>query len=70
MVKMSRSSQADYMLHLILTGTLPVVSFGRAIREGYLEIFTDDVEKLTGRKARSVCELIEANVDLLKGVAS
>jgi NAD(P)H dehydrogenase (quinone) len=44
-----------------------MVSFGRAIREGYLEICTDDVEKITGRKARSVRELIEANVDLLKG---
>jgi hypothetical protein len=30
-----------------------MVSFGRAIREGFLEICTDDVERLTGRPARS-----------------
>ncbi|PQA86081.1 SDR family oxidoreductase [Hyphococcus luteus] len=46
-----------------------MVSFERAIREGYLDICTDDVEKLTGRKARSVRELIEANAEFLKQVA-
>ncbi len=44
-----------------------MVSFGRAIREGFLEICTDDVEKLTGRKARSVRQMIEENVGLLRG---
>jgi NAD(P)H dehydrogenase (quinone) len=29
---------------------------------------TDDVQRLTGRQARSVRELIEANADLLRGV--
>lgn len=46
-----------------------MVSFERSIREGYLDICTDDVEKLTGRKARSVSELIEANASFLKQVA-
>jgi len=46
-----------------------MVSFGRAIREGFLEIRTDDVEKLTGRKARSVREMIEANRDMLVAAA-
>lgn len=46
-----------------------MVSFERALREGYLDICTDHVEKLTGRKARSVRELIEANADFLKQVA-
>ncbi len=46
-----------------------MVSFERSIREGCLDICTDDVAKLTGRKARSVRELIEANAEFLKQVA-
>lgn len=46
-----------------------MVSFERAIREGQLDICTDDVERLTGRRARSVRELIEHNADLLRGAA-
>lgn len=44
-----------------------MVSFGRAIREGFLEVCTDDVERLTGRPARSVRAMIEANVEMLRG---
>lgn len=44
-----------------------MVSFGRAIREGFLEVCTDDVERLTGRKARSVRAMIEANAEMLRG---
>ncbi|MCX7285944.1 MAG: NAD(P)H-binding protein [Novosphingobium sp.] len=43
-----------------------MVTFGRAIREGFLEICTDDVERLTGRKARSVRQMIEDNVEMLR----
>lgn len=43
-----------------------MVSFGRAIREGYLELRTDDVERLTGRKPRSVRQMIEENADMLR----
>jgi len=43
-----------------------MVSFERAIREGCLDICTDDVERLTGRKARSVREMIVANADFLR----
>jgi NAD(P)H dehydrogenase (quinone) len=43
-----------------------MVSFERSIREGHLDVCTDDVERLTGRKARSVREMIEANAALLK----
>ncbi|MBT2188116.1 NAD(P)H-binding protein [Sphingobium nicotianae] len=46
-----------------------MVTFGRAIREGYLEICTDDVERLTGRKARSVRQMIEENRDMLIAAA-
>jgi NAD(P)H dehydrogenase (quinone) len=45
-----------------------MVSFERAIREGFLDVCTDDVERLTSRKARSVRELIEANADFLRSV--
>jgi NAD(P)H dehydrogenase (quinone) len=44
-----------------------MVSFGVAIREGFLDVCTNDVERLTGRKARSVREMIEANVGVLLG---
>jgi NAD(P)H dehydrogenase (quinone) len=46
-----------------------MVTFEQSIREGYLDVCTNDVEKLTGRKARSVRELIEANVEFLRKVA-
>jgi NAD(P)H dehydrogenase (quinone) len=44
-----------------------MVSFERSIREGFLDVCTDDVRRLTGRTARSVRELIEANADFLRG---
>lgn len=44
-----------------------MVTFGQAIREGFLEICSDDVERLTGRKARSVRAMIESNVGMLRG---
>lgn len=44
-----------------------MVTFGAALRDGYLEICTDDVERLTGRKARSVRQMIEENVEMLRG---
>lgn len=46
-----------------------MVTFGRSIREGYLEICTNDVEMLTGRPARSVRQIIEENKDLLIAAA-
>jgi NAD(P)H dehydrogenase (quinone) len=44
-----------------------MVSFERAIREGWLDICPGDVEKLTGRKPRSVRQMIEANAAMLRG---
>lgn len=43
-----------------------MVTFGQAIREGFLEICSGDVDKLTGRKARSVREMVLANAETLK----
>lgn len=43
-----------------------MVTFGRAIREGFLELCTDDVERLTGRKARSVRQMIADNATMLR----
>ena len=43
-----------------------MVSFERAIREGHLDICTNDVRHLTGRNPRSVREMIEANVAFLR----
>lgn len=46
-----------------------MVTFGQAIREGFLEICTNDVELLTGRPARSVRQMIEENVGMLRAAA-
>jgi NAD(P)H dehydrogenase (quinone) len=35
-----------------------VASFGRAIREGYLDVCTDAVAKLTGQRARTLAEVL------------
>lgn len=43
-----------------------MVSFGRAVREGYLEICSDDVQRLTGRPAHSVRQLIEDHKAFLR----
>jgi NAD(P)H dehydrogenase (quinone) len=45
-----------------------MVSFERSIREGFLDICTDDVSRLTGHPARSVRELIEKNTAQLRSV--
>ncbi|MEN9717357.1 MAG: hypothetical protein RIQ99_235 [Pseudomonadota bacterium] len=42
-----------------------MVTFGQAIREGFLAICSNDVERLLGRPARSVRQLIEENAALL-----
>ncbi len=47
-----------------------MVTFGQAMREGFLEICTGDVERLTGKPARSVRQMIEENVDMLRGAIS
>ncbi|MGX7896013.1 NAD(P)H-binding protein [Tsuneonella sp. HG222] len=42
-----------------------MVTFEASIREGFFEVISDDVELLTGQKARSVRRLIEENRELL-----
>ena len=43
-----------------------MVTFERAVREGFLEVISDDVELLTGARPRSVRQMIIENLDLLK----
>jgi NAD(P)H dehydrogenase (quinone) len=47
-----------------------MVTFGAAIREGFLEICSGDVERLTGRPARSVRQMIADNVEMLRAAAA
>lgn len=47
-----------------------MVSFGRAIREGFLEIRSGDVQRLLGRPPRSVRAMIAENVEMLRGAAA
>jgi NAD(P)H dehydrogenase (quinone) len=46
-----------------------MVTFGQAIREGFLAVCSNDVERLTGRPARSVRAMIEANLEMLRAAA-
>ena len=43
-----------------------MVSFEAAVRGGYFSVISDDVELLLGRPPRSVREMIEANVEMLR----
>ncbi|WP_068074974.1 SDR family oxidoreductase [Novosphingobium lentum] len=45
-----------------------MVTFGQAIREGYLAVISDDVERLTGRKPRSVRQMIVDNAEMLRSI--
>lgn len=42
-----------------------MVSFDVAVRDGHFAIISDDVERLTGRKPRTLRSLLEANADSL-----
>ncbi len=47
-----------------------MVTFGQAIREGFLEVCSGDVEALLGRPPRSVRQMIEQNVVMLRAAAA
>lgn len=46
-----------------------MVTFGAAIRGGFLAICSNDVERLLGRPARSVRQMIADNAEMLRGAA-
>lgn len=46
-----------------------MVTFGQAIRKGFLSIRSGDVQRLLGRPARSVRQMIEENAAMLRGAA-
>ncbi|KAJ8139212.1 hypothetical protein OY671_007578 [Metschnikowia pulcherrima] len=46
-----------------------MVSFGRAIREGFSEIRSDHVERSTGRKPRSTGQMIADNAEMSREAA-
>ena len=48
-----------------------IASYGRAIREGYIDQISGAVENLTGRPPRSLREVFEAyRYELLQGVSA
>jgi len=59
----------DQSIHGIPWNSDDMVSFGQAIREGFLEIRSDDVQRLTGQPARSVRQMIAENVEMLRAAA-
>jgi hypothetical protein len=56
----------DEMLDIFLAAGVDrpgdLVSFGRAIRDGWFAVPTGDVESLTGRPGRTMRELLEASL--------
>lgn len=46
-----------------------MVTFGQAIREGFLELCSGDVQRLLGRPPRSVRQMIEDNAETLRAAA-
>lgn len=60
----------DHYVGAIPWNSDDMVSFGRAIREGWLEIVSDDVERLLGRPPRSVRAMIEAHAARLRASAT
>lgn len=63
-IELAQAEDADYAVDLAAAG-LPsqavelIVSFGEAVRRGFLSKVTTDVQALTGRPARSVREVLE-----------
>ena len=46
-----------------------MVTFGQAIREGFLEVRSDHVQRLLGRPARSVRQMIADHAGMLRVAA-
>lgn len=59
----------DHYVGAIPWNSDDMVTFGRAIREGFLAIRSDHVERLLGRPARSVREMIEGHEAMLRAAA-
>lgn len=56
----------DHYVNGIPWNSDDMVTFGQAVRGGFFELCTDDVERLTGTPARSVRQMIADNVDYLR----
>jgi NAD(P)H dehydrogenase (quinone) len=59
----------DHYVGAIPWNSDDMVTFGAAIRGGFLAICSDDVERLLGRPARSVRQMIADNAEMLRGAA-
>lgn len=59
----------DHYVGAIPWNSDDMVTFGQAIREGFLAIRSDDVERLLGRPARSVRQMIVDNAAMLRAAA-
>lgn len=60
----------DHYVGAIPWNSDDMVTFGAAIRGGFLAISSGDVERLLGRPARSVRQMIAENADMLRGAAA
>jgi len=54
-----REAVPDHVVNAIPWSSDDMVSVEAAVREGYLAVLTDDVERLTGRRPRSIREMAE-----------
>jgi NAD(P)H dehydrogenase (quinone) len=60
-----REAVPDQVVNAIPWSSDDMVSVEAAVREGYLAVLTDDIERLTGRKPRSIREMAEEHRAIL-----
>ncbi len=63
-----REAVDDHVVNRVPWSSNDMVSFERAIREGFLEVLSNDVERLTGRKPQSLRSLFLERRDTLRAI--
>ncbi len=63
-----REAVDDHVVNRVPWSSHDMVSFERAIREGFLEVLSRDVERLTGRKPQSLRSLFLEHRDALRAI--
>jgi NAD(P)H dehydrogenase (quinone) len=63
-----REAVDDHVVNRVPWSSNDMVSFERAIREGFLELLSDDFEKLTGRKPQSLRSLFLEHRTALRAI--
>ncbi|MDX9874337.1 MAG: SDR family oxidoreductase [Spongiibacteraceae bacterium] len=65
-----REAQDDQMIRGFAWSSDDMVSFETALRSGYFEVLSDDVERLLGRRPQSFRSFAEEHADMLRAAAT